>query len=347
MKIGEDVQLELKQQNVQLPANYSATNAVKSAWLTLQSVVDKNNHPALDVCTKESVTNAVLNMIIQGLNPMKRQCSFVVYGVKLVMQREYAGEVALAKRVDTKIKAIRAQAIYEGDIIKQKLVNGMRHIEHEQDFMSAHKNKIIGAYAIAVDEDERQIYTDIMTIDEIKQSWKKSKTHPVSESGAIKIDSTHGQYPEEMTKKTVYRRLCKLIINSSDDEQLLKSAKETDAEIEESEIVNEEVSANANRKLIDFDRAVQQTKDRHPDFTDEEAGNATIGATLKEKMATDGQCKQIFDIEKKSNRETVVITTLSDFVGREITGLKQLSFKEAAEYIEIASKQNKSTGPSF
>ena len=65
---------------LKLPTNYSAANALKSAWLILQETKDRNDKPALVVCTKESVANALLDMVVQGLSPMKKQCYFIVYG---------------------------------------------------------------------------------------------------------------------------------------------------------------------------------------------------------------------------------------------------------------------------
>ena len=47
-----------------LPANYSPENAMKSAWLTLQSTTDRNNRPALEVCTKDSIANSLLDMLV-------------------------------------------------------------------------------------------------------------------------------------------------------------------------------------------------------------------------------------------------------------------------------------------
>jgi recombination protein RecT len=81
------------------PANYSPENAMKSAWLILQTIKDRNQKPALEVCTRDSVANALLDMVVQGLNPAKKQCYFIVYGNQLVCQRSYFGTMAVTKRV--------------------------------------------------------------------------------------------------------------------------------------------------------------------------------------------------------------------------------------------------------
>lgn len=334
MKIGKKVAFDMKKQNVTIPANYVPENALKSAWLILQNTYDKNKQPVLEVCTEVSIYNAVLDMFLQGLNPLKKQCGFVAYGRILKLQREYQGDKALAKRVDNRIVDIRAQPIYKNDELKIRVVNGMQLIEHNFDFMKASKENIIGAYAIAVDENDNQIASDIMTLDEIKTAWKKSKQKPVSESGMIDKDSTHGKFTEEMTRKSVVKRLCKSIINSSDDQMLIESTIRTDEEMEVAEIISEQ-TINDDRKLIDFDAAIQKTRDKHPDFTEEEAMNATVGSSKKQvMMSTDDQCRQIFDIEKEKNAETNIKHTLSAFVMRQITGLKQLTYDEAQSYID-------------
>ena len=63
-----------KKGEIDLPPGYSPNNAIKSAWLILQDVKDKYKNPALKVCEKHTVANALLDMVVQGLNPAKKQC---------------------------------------------------------------------------------------------------------------------------------------------------------------------------------------------------------------------------------------------------------------------------------
>lgn len=81
-----------------LPKDYSVENHMKSAWLILQATTDRSGQQALAVCTKESIANALLDMVLQGLAVSKKQGYFIVYGNKLEFQRSYFGTVALAKR---------------------------------------------------------------------------------------------------------------------------------------------------------------------------------------------------------------------------------------------------------
>lgn len=96
------------------PANYSAANQIKAAWFVLQETKDRNGKPALEVCNKSSIANAVLDMVIQGLSVSKKQGYFIVYGDKLEFQRSYFGTVALARLCGMKGLPV-ANIIYEGD----------------------------------------------------------------------------------------------------------------------------------------------------------------------------------------------------------------------------------------
>jgi len=70
-----------KSSEINLPANYSAPNALKSAALILQQTQDRNKQPVLKVCDSSSIQNCLFDMVVQGLNPAKKQCYFIAYEV--------------------------------------------------------------------------------------------------------------------------------------------------------------------------------------------------------------------------------------------------------------------------
>ncbi len=53
--------------SIKFPPRYNPQNALISAGLMLQGVKDRNGKPAMDVCTKESITGSLVNMLVQGL----------------------------------------------------------------------------------------------------------------------------------------------------------------------------------------------------------------------------------------------------------------------------------------
>jgi recombination protein RecT len=239
---------------LQFPANYSPENAMKSAWLTLQGVADRNGKPALEVCTKDSVANSLLDMVVQGLTPAKKQGYFIVYGNKLVFQRSYFGTMAVAKQVDSSIEDIFAEVVYEGDAFKYRINRGKKEItEHEQALENINGGKIKAAYCLIVNKDGEVKRTEIMTMDEIKQAWKQSQMRPVDEKGNIKAGSTHDKFTAEMCKKTVINRACKAIINSSSDSYLFKQSFNRADEVATEEKVEQEIADNANGDIIDIE----------------------------------------------------------------------------------------------
>jgi recombination protein RecT len=236
---------------IDLPKNYSPDNALKSAYLILQTVEDKDHHKALEVCEKASIANALLDMIVQGLNPGKKQCYFIVYGKQLSCQRSYFGSMAVAEMVNPAIKDWGFNVVYEGDTFKYGIHNGKASvIEHIQDFGDIDKKKIIGAYAMALDKDGTPIKTEIMTFDEIKQAWAQSKMKPITDAGEVRADSTHGKFTRDMALKTVINKVAKFIINASSDNALLLERINRSEDLADSAGVQIGIEEKANKGSI-------------------------------------------------------------------------------------------------
>ena len=197
-----------------LPKGYSAENALKSAYLVLQGVKDRNKRPALEVCTKPSIANTLLNMVIQGLSPAKTQCYFIVYGNELQMQRSYFGTVAVLKRLDS-VKNITAQVVHEGDKFEIGSDENFQTVVKEFQPSIENQDKEI-AYAFARIFKNDGTYVDtIMTKKEIDQSWSQTRQ---------KNNKVQQNFSQEMAKRTVLNRAAKMFINTSDDSDLLTGA---------------------------------------------------------------------------------------------------------------------------
>lgn len=205
-----------KQQNrgLDLPANYSVSNALTQALLRLQSVKTKGKTPVLQACTPNSIIQSLMDMVVQGLSPAKDQCYFIAYGNELQLRRSYFGTTAALLRLEN-ITDVDAQAIYEGDQVNTSID---RHGHLVLDTENTHldwtnqDNELIGAYAIITTADGVDHLT-IMTKKQIKVSWNQSKTHDVQ-----------NKFGSEMAKRTVLNRAAKMFINTSDDSDLLTGA---------------------------------------------------------------------------------------------------------------------------
>ena len=252
------VQQFLQAGELHLPPDYSAANALKSAWLIIQNTVDRSKAPALAVCTRPSIANCLLDMVVQGLNPAKKQCYFIVYGNQLTLQRSYFGAKAVCLRVDKTLEDIYAEVVYQGDNLEYSIDRGRRVIEkHSQKLENIDDTKIVAAYAVAIDKEGNVKRSELMTMEQLHQAWKQSKAHPFEDDGSYNSKAVHGKFTAEMAKKTVTNRLAKHIINSSSDSDLvIDSIRRTDEEAVRSE-AQEEVDLLGNTgEVIDIGEAV-------------------------------------------------------------------------------------------
>ncbi|SHE61573.1 recombinase RecT [Clostridium fallax] len=245
------VQALNKKGDLVIPKGYSAENALKSAYLILSETVDKEKKPVLQTCSKMSIANTLLDMVIQGLSPAKKQCYFVAYGKKLQLMRSYMGTVAVTKRLKG-IKDVKAYCIYEGDEFEQEYnidTATLKITKFNPKFENIDINKIKGAFAVVLGEDG-PIHTEVMNINQIRNSWNQG--YAKGNSGA------HNNFTDEMAKKTVLNRACKMYANTSDDSDLLiESFNNTDKAYDEKDMltnvdyeVQEEIKEKANSKPL-------------------------------------------------------------------------------------------------
>lgn len=224
---------------IQMPANYSYMNALKSAYLILQDTKDKDKRPVLQVCSRESIANSLLNMVIQGLNPAKNQGYFIPYGSQLTFQRSYLGTMAITKRIEG-IDDIKGYALYKDDVFKLgfDFATGSQSIEEYSPNVAEWKAaNLIGAFAIIL-SDGKVIHTEYMPLDQIKAAWNQGQMK--GNSGA------HKNFPDQMAIKTVINRACKKYVNTRDDSDLVMEllSKQTDIEVQE------EIALNANTQML-------------------------------------------------------------------------------------------------
>lgn len=184
--------------------NYSVSNALSSAYYALKNggILNKD---------QDSIYNALLDMVTQGLSPAKNQCYFVPYGNTVKLTRSYFGTMKVVKQLP-EVKDIYAEVIYKGDDFKIKNENGRKvFVSHDTDWTNQ-DNEIVGAYCIIEKSDGEKILT-VMTKKEIDKAWSKAKTKNVQ-----------NDFPQEMAKRTVINRAAKQFFNTSDDNDLFVDA---------------------------------------------------------------------------------------------------------------------------
>lgn len=248
---------EMEKNGLKMPPNYSPDNALRSAWLILQETQTMGKKPVLEACTKASIANALLKMVLMGLNPVKRQCSFIAYGDKLECQREYQGSIALAKRFG--LKSVTANVIFEKDDFSYEVgPDGRKKVTKHVQTLDSMGGKIKGAYAVTTMNDGT-VDMEVMTWEDIQKAWCQ---------GATKGNSpAHRNFPDEMCKKTVINRALKSIINSSDDVSLFDDDEPKQTRTEA--YVDNEIKTNANKKELVFDEESEADEVEHEEVKGE------------------------------------------------------------------------------
>lgn len=232
------------------PKNYSPENALKSAYLKLLEIKDKNKRCVLESCTKASISNALLNMVIQGLSPAKNQCYFVAYGNQLQLMKSYLGTVAATKRLDG-IKDVKAHCVYADDEFSLGYEYDTGNIvidKYQPNPDNVDFTKMKGAFAVIVGENGI-LHTEYMNMSQIQSSWDQGY-------GGGNTNA-HIKFKDEMAKKTVINRACKRYVNTSDDSDLLIEAFNNSLEIDNEDViesndyqVSQEIEEKANKTVL-------------------------------------------------------------------------------------------------
>lgn len=199
---------EMQKEGLMIAQNYSVSNALSSAYYALKNSSSGN---LLQQCTQDSVYNALLDMVTQGLSPAKTQCYFIPYGNVVKLTRSYFGTMKVVKQLP-EVKDIYAQIIFKGDEFEAENVDGRwKFVSHKSSWKNQ-DNPIEGAYCVIEKTDGEKILT-IMTKKEIDKSWAQAKTKNVQNN-----------FPQEMAKRTVINRAAKQFFNTSDDNDLFIDA---------------------------------------------------------------------------------------------------------------------------
>ena len=198
----------MKGEGLLIAPNYSVSNALSSAYYALKN---SNSGNLLQQCTQDSVYNALLEMVTQGLSPAKKQCYFIKYGSDVQLRMSYFGTIKVTKDLQ-EVKDVTANVVYEGDTLEVSVENGRKKlVKHETNWQNA-DNPIIAAYCIITRTDGEEFF-EIMTKKQIDKSWSKAKTKNVQ------ID-----FPDQMAMRTVINRAAKMFINTSNDSDLFAGA---------------------------------------------------------------------------------------------------------------------------
>lgn len=220
------------------PKDYNFINAIKASMLVLQELKDKNQKPALDVCTQASVATALFEMSTKGLDASKKTCYFIVCGDKLCMRESYFGKVLQVKRIYPNFDP-HPVVIHEGDEFVYEIdpATGCKKlVKHIQKLENIDKD-FVGAYMyLPTANGGQDLY--IMSRKQILTAWSKSSSRE---------QATHKAFSEKMVAKTIVNSGCNMIINSTPDLAYASNEDENGEEYNEKQI--------AGHAVADFEEA--------------------------------------------------------------------------------------------
>lgn len=194
----------LEKSGMQFAPDFNPINALRASMLILQDMKDKNGKLVLESCSSGSIARALFNMLSKSLDASKGQMYFIPYGDNLTAQESYFGSVTRAKRAVPGYVPI-VKIIREGDVfvMENDVETGeTKVVKHDTLFENLDK-PIIGAYTWAYYPNGQKDLV-VMTMASIQKSWAKS-----SNGGAVSK-----QFPEEMVKRTLLRKACKMMVNT-------------------------------------------------------------------------------------------------------------------------------------
>lgn len=185
-----------------LPAGFNQQRFILNCITVIQDMMkDNKKKEQLEKINPETIPVCLAKAAYLGLDFFNGECYAIPYGGNLSFQTDYKGEIKLCKRYSkNKIKDIFAKVVRQGDFFMEEVDGGKQNVQYRPKPFS--NEQMIGAFAIVVFEDGSMMYDTMSSedIENVRNTYSK-----VKDSKAWK--SSTG----EMYKKTVLRRLCKLI----------------------------------------------------------------------------------------------------------------------------------------
>jgi recombination protein RecT len=214
----------LDKQAAALPKHFNKARFVQNCM----TVVQEND---FSKCDARSVVRTLLKGAFLGLDFFNKECYAIPYGNKVQFQTDYKGEIKLCKKYSINpIKDIYAKIVREGDYFEEEIRLGQQYINYKP--LPFNNGAIIGAFAVCLFKDGSMIY-DTMSTEEIEATRKNYSKMP---NGQAWKNSTG-----EMYKKTVLRRLCKLIeldFETLEQKQIFEEAGDMEIKQEKVEAVD-------------------------------------------------------------------------------------------------------------
>lgn len=161
-------------------------------------------------CTNSSILAASMAAAQDGLYLDGREAALVRFGDKAKYMPMYSG---LLKKIRNsgELSSIMAEVVHEHDEFDVWIDENGKHVKHRPNFLSE-RGKVLCVFAAATTKEGAK-YIEVMSFDEIEKVRKSSKS---GNAGPWK------NWWGEMARKTVIRRLSKILPMSTDIEIIIR-----------------------------------------------------------------------------------------------------------------------------
>ena len=209
VKLAQDtsdwINKNIRDNKITVPEGYNVSNEITMALMMIAQTNDKNGRPALETCTRESIMTQLRLMAQNGLSMAQKQCYPIVRKPKLCIDISYFGTISIIKRLMPGYD-VRANVIYKDDTYDY-IWNEETQCYQVTNIKSSIENRdkpIVGAYGTIFEKATgKVIFSEVMSWKEILTSWSHAKT-----------DKVQKEFPQEMAKRTLIQRMCKLFLNT-------------------------------------------------------------------------------------------------------------------------------------
>ncbi|HIW33381.1 MAG TPA: recombinase RecT [Candidatus Paenibacillus intestinavium] len=188
-----------------LPTGFNKIRYLQNSKAYLAEIEDINNYKAEDIA-QQLFKGAVL-----GLDFLNKECHVIFDKGKVGFQTDYKGEMKLAKKHSVRpLLDIFAKIVRAGDEFRELVDEGKPKVHFNP--LPFNNSEIVGSFAVALFADGGMIY-ETMSAEEIELVRKHY--------GKKRDNDTWDKSKGELSKRTVLRRLCKMIDIDFDAEQRL------------------------------------------------------------------------------------------------------------------------------
>ncbi len=264
----------LEQNAKALPKNFNQTRFIQNCITVL------NDTKNIDKCTPLSVSRTMIKGAYLGLDFFRKECYAIPYEVwenkkptgvhELNFQTDYKGEKKLCMQYSERpILDIYARVVKEGDDFDCGIKDGKQYLNYNPKEFN--DGKVMGVFAVVYFKDGGMAY-DVMSIKDIE----RVKSHYAKKNSEGQYGPSWTKSEEEMQKKTVMRRLCKVLSLNFDNA-------EQDKAFEDGALTTVKISDKViDTQIVDpFDKKTAEQEVKEP------PKHEALRKQLKEKFPTE------------------------------------------------------------